>query len=59
MVTLLNGDGPRDNSNGLDNVVLTGQAAGVPEPATLGLLGLGLAGVGFARRKRKNRSRLN
>ena len=27
-------------------------STGIPEPATLGLVGLGLAGIGFARRKR-------
>jgi Protein of unknown function (DUF642)/PEP-CTERM motif len=52
MVTFLNEDSPSDNSNGLDNVVLTGQSAGVPEPATLTLLALGLAGTLWPRRRR-------
>jgi Protein of unknown function (DUF642)/PEP-CTERM motif len=43
----LNADPPTDNSNGLDNIVLTASSA-VPEPGTLLLFGsgtLGLAGV--------------
>jgi hypothetical protein len=53
VVEFLNQDPRTDNTNGLDNVTLTG-AAGAPEPATLGLLGLGLAGVGLSRRRPKS-----
>ncbi len=48
-----NGDPGNDNSNGLDNIVLTadGTVTHVPEPATLSLFGLGLAGMLKRRRK--------
>ena len=48
-----NADPSTDNSNGLDNVVLTdlGPAGPAPEPATLALIGVGLAALGFSRRK--------
>ena len=54
----MNGDPPGDNSNGLDNVVLTvaGQA-GVPEPGTLSLLGAGIIAVGLFGRRKAVRSR--
>jgi len=52
----LNGDPSTDNSNGLDNVVLTAAGATtVPEPATLPLVGASLAGLCvFLRRRRSN-----
>lgn len=51
--------GGADESWGIDNlnVVLrtVGDGQKVPEPATLGLFGIGLAGLGWAARKRKTR----
>jgi hypothetical protein len=52
----LNADPPSDNSNGLDNVLLTpGAATAIPEPGTLSLIALGLAGLGLVRQRRQPR----
>jgi hypothetical protein len=36
-----------------DNVTLVAEALSVPEPATLGLMGIGLAAIGFAKRRKR------
>jgi hypothetical protein len=50
-----NADPSNDNSNGLDNIILTdlGPVTPVPEPASLGLLAAGVATFAVIRRRRQ------
>jgi len=47
-------DGPLDDGmTHLGTAAITGDSANIPEPGVLALLGLGFAGMGFARRNKK------
>jgi hypothetical protein len=48
--------GTVDGSSSVQDVVIPGSASSVPEPATIALLGLGFAGLGFARRRKQQAS---
>jgi hypothetical protein len=54
-VATVGGGGANDFEFTLDNLVLDDAAAAAPAPGSLALLGLGLAGLGWARRTASKR----
>jgi hypothetical protein len=54
-IAFYNADPGGDDNNGLDDVVLTGASVTTPEPATVVLLGTGVAALGLGARKRNRK----